>query len=298
MNRFATILGLILLPALAATSAAQDGDVVDRAKVQYESAAYEDALTILDNAGEVEPSDRVQVEQYRALCFIALGRLDDAQRAIAALVATDPTYVPSASIASPKVLSIIADIRKRELPAIVRRLMDEGRTAYKKKEMSAARRQFELVSRLLGDPSMGTRPETEDLKTVVRGFLDLTAAVEASAAPAAAAAKPSNDFPPTTERAASADVFVPAIPLQQTLPAWEPPGRAFATVEYAGSIRVHIGVDGKVKSVAIERPSHPAYDARLLQIAQSWLYKPATRNGKPVESDKVIAVRLQPPPTN
>jgi hypothetical protein len=29
-------------------------------------------------------------------------------------------------------------------------------------------------------------------------------------------------------------------------------------------------------------------------VASTWLYKPATRNGEPIESEKVIAVRLRP----
>jgi TonB family protein len=284
---------LLVLPALAGTAAAQDLDLVDRAKVQYESAAYEDALTILNDAAEIAPTSRVQVEQYRALCFIALGRVDEAQRAIAALVATDPTYIPSASVASPKVLSIVADIRKREVPAIVRRLMEEGRTAYQRKELPTARQRFELALKLLSDPAMAARPETEDLTIVARGFFDLTGAVEAAAPP-----PPPTPSTPTAEvpaAPATNDVFVPAIPIQQNMPSWEPPGRAFASIEYIGSIKVRIGTDGRVLSVSIERPSHPAYDARLLQVAPSWRYKPATRNGAAVESEKVIGVRLQPP---
>src|SRR5690349_3267204 len=81
-------------------------DALEEAKAQYAAAAYEDALTTLTRAGGAPPAKRVEVEQYRAFCLIALGRTEDAERAIAALVAADPKYVPSANVASPKVLSM------------------------------------------------------------------------------------------------------------------------------------------------------------------------------------------------
>jgi hypothetical protein len=49
-----------------------------------------------------------------------------------------------------------------------------------------------------------------------------------------------------------------------------------------------------VKTATIERPSHPLYDVRLLQAAKGWLYRPAMRNGEPVESEKIVAVQLNP----
>jgi TonB family protein len=293
-------LAVALLSAvlLNGASAASAQNVLDRAKVQYEAASYEEALSTLTEAADPSPSDKVQVEQYRALCLIALGRLAEAERAFSVLLATDPKYVPSATVASPKVLTMVADIRKKELPAIIRGLMDQGRTSYQRKELARARETFELVLQLIEDPSMTGRPEVEDVKVVARGFVDLTAASAASSAPAASvsapAAAPEPEPPAAAKVTEPASGFIPAVAIQQTMPVWEPPARAFAATEYNGSIKVRIGADGKVKGVTIERPSHPAYDTRLLQVAQTWLYKPATRNGQPIESEKVIAVRLQP----
>ena len=303
MKHAAFVMLSSLLPALVATASAQN--ILDRAKDQYESAAYEEALSTLGDAGSTTPVDKVQLEQYRALCLIALGRLPEAEQAISALVAADPMYVPSASVASPRVLSIVAEIRKKELPSIIRGLLDQGRQAYQRKELAAARQTFELILKLAEDPSLAGRPELDDVKVVARGFADLAAASAAApppaavpeAAPASSTAVPEAAPPPTaptTRTTTPATGFIPAVAIQQSMPVWEPPARAFATTEYNGAIKVRIGADGKVKNVAIERPSHPAYDARLLQVAMTWLYKPATRNGEPIESEKVIAVRLQP----
>ena len=262
---------LLSCALVAGVREAAGQNLLDRAKVQYESAAYEEALSTLTEARNPAVADKVQVEQYRAFCLIALGRLPEAENAISALVAADPTYVPSASVASPRVLSIVSDIRKKELPAIIRRLMEEGRQSYQRKEFASAGQMFELVLQLVDDPSMTGRPEVEDVRVVARGFVDLAAATTAPPPVPTAAATPPPPPPPSPSPAQEAVVFVPAVALQQTMPPWEPPSRAFGMNEYNGSIKVRIGIDGRVKSVAIERPSHPAYDARLVQVAQTWV---------------------------
>jgi TonB family protein len=73
-----------------------------------------------------------------------------------------------------------------------------------------------------------------------------------------------------------------------------PPNAIAGAREYLGAIRVRIGADGKVMSATIEKPTYPSYDARLLQAARQWIYKPATRNGEPIESERVIPIQLRP----
>jgi TonB family protein len=82
--------------------------------------------------------------------------------------------------------------------------------------------------------------------------------------------------------------------IQETLPAWTPPNPMIARNEYTGAVKVRIGTDGRVKAVTIDQPSHPAYDANLLRVAKTWTYKPASQNGTPIESERVIAIRLRP----
>ena len=64
--------------------------------------------------------------------------------------------------------------------------------------------------------------------------------------------------------------------------------------EYAGSLKLQIGADGRVKSATMLKPSHPLYDAALLGIARTWRYKPATQDGADTESERIIAIRLRP----
>ena len=292
MRTLSFVVALLAAPQLVSPVAAQSA--LDEAKAQYEAAAYEDALSTLTRAGDGAPANRVQVEQYRALCLIALGKMPDAERAVVALVAEDPMYIPSANVASPRVLSLVSDIRRKELPAVARRLFDTGRTAFQQKEFTRAKSNFDLLLKLLDDPAMEGRPEREDLRSLAQGFVTLaassTTARPAAPEPAAQAPPPMSQAPATVLRGS----VQPAIAVQETMPIWMPPNQLVAQNEYTGSLKVRIGADGQVKGVSIEKPSHPAYDARLLQAARMWTYKPAMQNGVAVESEKIIAIRLRP----
>ena len=295
MRTLFIVVVLLSAPWLSAAAAAQND--LGEAKAKYEEAAYEDALTTLTKASASTTADRVQLEQYRALCLIALGRISEAERAVAALVDADPTYVPPSSVASPRVLAMIAEIRRKELPGVARRVLDSGRAAYEAKDIPRAQRQFDLLLKLLDDPIMEGRPEREDLLAVARGFSTLLVAAPAPRPPAAETERPA--APPATAAgtppaAPAVSTFVPASVIQESLPIWTPPNPAVARNEYNGAVKVRIGTDGRVKAATMDRPTHPAYDTALLNTARSWLYKPATQNGTPIESERVIAVRLRP----
>jgi hypothetical protein len=126
------------------------------------------------------------------------------------------------------------------------------------------------------------------MRVLADGFVALASA---STAPAPAAAPPATA--PVETIVQNEPVIQPPVAVEQTLPDWTPPDRTAASRDYVGAIRVRIGADGKVKSAAIQTPTNPTYDARLLAASRSWLYRPATRNGKPVESEKVIAIQLR-----
>jgi tetratricopeptide (TPR) repeat protein len=277
------ILLMLASTPLAASAAAQDA--LEEAKAHYAAAAYEEALSTLTRVEKAPLANKVEVEQYRAFCLIALGRLPEAERAVASLVAVDPKYVPSATVASPRVLQLVSDMRRKELPGIARRLLDEGRAAYQDKQFERAEQTFALLLQLLEDPALKGRPENEDMRVLAQGFVTLA---DAAAAPPPAPAQSETPAPtPEVSR------LEPPIAINQALPEWAPPDDLAASRDFVGSVRVTIGTDGRVKAAAIDKPTYPTYDARLLQAAKTWLYKPARRNGEPVESEKVIAINLR-----
>ena len=219
------------------SASAGAGDL-DLAKSRYEEAAYEDALKILDGVEPSTAGERVQVEQYRALCHIALGHAEQAERAVIALVDADPTYLPPTTIASPKVLAMVAETRRRHIPIVARRLLDSGRAAFAEKNMTLAAEQFSLLLKLLDEPAMADRPERADFRTLAQGFAALASAPRAGRGAVVHGARRRRPPPRRRVRAGSRrkrlhrvrprHSFTPAVPLQETLPQWRPPNQTIA----------------------------------------------------------------------
>ena len=280
---------LVLLAALMPPQAARAEGSLDLARSRYEEAAYEEALKILDDLVVSDAADRTYRDQYRALCLIALGETEKAEEAVRSLVDTDPLYRPPADVASPKVLAIVSEARRRHLPEVARTLLNEGRAAFAAKDAETARSRFRLLNAVLEDEGMEGRAERADFRTLAEGFSALLTATAAPApAPAVASAAP------TTRAPAVVRSVTPPVPIEETLPAWNPPHPSVARTEYQGAVRLQIGADGRVRNVEIERASHPSYDALLLRAARAWLYKPATRDGSVTDSERVVAIRLRP----
>ena len=287
---------ILLVGASALVSASAAGDL-DLARSRYEEAAYEDALKLLDGVEPASAGERVQVEQYRALCHLALGHAEEAERAVIALVDADPTYMPPTTIASPKVLAMVAETRRRHIPDVARKLLDSGRAAFGEKKMTLAAAQFTLLLKLLDDPAMADRPERTDFRTLAQGFATLASAPSKDAASSSGSGAPpaANPAPGAAAvRPSAPRSFTPAVPLQETLPNWTPPNQTVGRTEYTGSLRLTIGADGRVKNATMVKPSHPAYDAVVLGAAKGWRYKPATQDGETTESERIIAIRLRP----
>ena len=121
---------VLVVAALAVGSAAAQ-DSLPSARDLYASAAYEEALAALNRlrASGVTAEDGSAVEQYRALCLLALGRPAEAQDAIAAMVTASPWYVPAETDASPRVRSAFSDVRRRVLPTIAQQTYADAKAA-------------------------------------------------------------------------------------------------------------------------------------------------------------------------
>ena len=96
---FVAIAGGVLAQAAA-------GDL-DSAKALYAAASYEEALATLDQLGA---ADSIQVNQYRALCLLALGRARDAEAPLQQIVSADPLYKLPAGEVSPRLVDLFRDV--------------------------------------------------------------------------------------------------------------------------------------------------------------------------------------------
>ena len=283
MNRQTHLLAIAALVYFAAPAAAQD---IDRVRALYVAAAYEDALAAIPS--EASFTVGTEIEQYRALCLLALGREDDARSTIERLVKAHPTFVPPAADVSPSMRALFTSVRTGLMPGIAKQVYTDAKAAYESKDRDLARAGFQRTLDLIASLPEEDRTALADLRLLAAEFHELSAPrAVVPVEPAVSDAKPAMEV-------SAAPPFVPAVVVSQELPAWSPPDATSRNTEYTGLLRVHIGTDGGVTSVAVVEASHPAYDAAVLRAAKSWAYRPATRGGKPVASEHDIEIRLRP----
>jgi hypothetical protein len=293
------VLGLML--ALAAPARAQEGPLAV-ARDLYSAARYDEALAMLNGVRQQEssnPTNLRYVEQYRSLCLLALGRAAEAEAAIAVVVASDPMYQPTETEASPRVRSAFSEVRQRQLPDIARTRYAAAKSSFDRKDYALAEQQFRELLRLIDDPDMGGR--LGELRVLVMGFVDLTAA---NAAPPPPEPKPEprrEEAPPpapvapvvpdpnrvyTTED----EGIAPAQPIRQEMP--RVPVQISHQTRDRGILDVTIDEQGRVIVAAIRVGLHPIYDSQILLAAKEWRYQPATLNGRPVKYRKIIQITV------
>jgi Gram-negative bacterial TonB protein C-terminal len=294
------LLCAVVLVCGGAALLAQEGPLA-KARALYDSAAYEEALTVLASL------EAPQAQQYRALCLLALGRTQDAKNAVDLLVSGTPLLDLSSEDVPPRFVTLVSEAKKRLVPAIARKTFNEGRDQYRSGEREQAVVKFDLVLSLTEMPGFKETDDAEDLRTLASGFIDLARATAAarpepkaadskaaeSTSPAGKASEPA--APPALAGVApaagrAADI-VQAVAIRQTIPA-VPSGIAGLGGPTA-AVKIAIGPDGKVMAAAMQQTSHPLYDRMVLQAARDWLYTPATLNGKPVASEKVVSIQLR-----
>jgi hypothetical protein len=148
---------------------AQERDRVAAARALYAQAAYDEALAALGSSGGVD------AHQYRALCFMALGRQQEAEASLAAVIEAAPAYQPSDTEFPPRLVQLFAATRARVLPAVVRRLFAEGRRHFRARSLERARASFSQVLAVSADPSIAVLGDIPDLRLLSAGYLDMIA---------------------------------------------------------------------------------------------------------------------------
>jgi tetratricopeptide (TPR) repeat protein len=285
-------IAVLLLSASAATAQDALGPVRDL----YASAEYEEALSALGRLKAEAPAPDLEIDRYRVLCLIALGRSNEAERVIESIVVADPLYQPSPADAAPRVVTAFSTVRQRILPRLARSLYLEAKAAYDRESYADAAKSLERAVRVIDSVETQAKNELADLRVLAVGFLDLS---RAAAEPAPVAPAPA----PTPESAPPAVVAAPPpapvsntglIALKQELPPLPFSIASLGVGEYRGTVEVQIDERGNVTSARMLQPVHVIYDPILLRAARDWKYEPPRIAGKPTTSLKRVEVVLKP----
>ena len=295
---------LVLLLAVPAARAQEIGE----ARNLYSSAAYEQALTVLERIRQgnvATPDALLTVEQYRAYCLLALNRKGDAQQAIETVYTIDPFFQPSEDEVAPWVRTAFKDVRRRALPAALQRLYAQGKDALDRKAYGEAIMRFKQVITLLDDPDMpADRDALVDYRPLAQGFLDLATAAAAAVPPKPAAppAAPPQPAAPAGAPAGSdavrvpvARIFgvsdtdvIPPVPIRQDIPRW--PASYLPAGSPDGIVEVVIDESGAVESAVIRQSLNNFYDSQLVDAARAWRYQPAMKGGQAVKYRRLVKI--------
>lgn len=296
-RKLGVLTSVVAMLLMAATVRAEQ-DSVAAARDLYTSAAYEDALAVLNRLpGSGRPVDETRtIEQYRAFCLLALGRAAEAEHAIESVISADPMYRPSVDL-SPRVRTAFSDVRRRVLPAIIQQKYAQAKAAYDRKEYAAAADLFSRVLETMSDPDVATlvdRAPLSDMKMLAMGFKDLATTASAPPPPlpvAAPAPVPEPVVPraPRIYTSSDGDVSPPVV-VSQDLPAY--PGQV--VMPRQGLLEVLIGENGLVEGAFMRVSVSPNYDRLAVAAARTWRFRPATLNGAPVKYRKAVQVTIKP----
>jgi tetratricopeptide (TPR) repeat protein len=276
------------------------------ARALYAAGNYEDALSRLP----ATPGDETvgEVDEYKALCLLALGRSAEAQHSLEDLVTRQPLFKMSDTDISPRLVTMFHDTRKRLLPSTARDLYAKAKTDYEQEHYATSSAEFKVLLTLLADEDLADATSTvADLKMLAEGFAklaDANAVAAAKAAPpptapttppdsaSAAPPAPMTDSGPRIYTESDTSV-IPPVAISAPYPTWRPPASAF-NHEYHGLLRIVIDASGHVESAVMVVTVHVAYDPLLLAAAKDWTFKPAQLNGENVRYQRQIAVSLSP----
>lgn len=307
-----TSAALAIVLGVTVDAAAQD--LLARAKDFYATAAYEEALVVLQQLDGKSPTpEGVSVAAYRVYCLLALGRRDEAKVAIGAIVRTDPLFHPSDAQTSPRVRAFFEEVRKPLLPEVLSQSYSKAKALFDRKEMAEAAAEFDRAIALL-DELGPAREGGGDLRTLAVGFRDLSrSAIQPPAPTPTPAPEPVRVDPPTDGDVAAPPVATPTptptpeperiygaedervsrpVAVARAIPTWIPPTLTEKTQDFRGVVELVVDERGKVTSAVLTKKIHPSYDPMLLKAAQGWTFRPALKDGVPVKYRYLLEVKL------
>jgi hypothetical protein len=283
------------------------------AKVLYAAASFEEALSQLSAAAPTDDPD--QVDTYRALCLMALGRENEAALSLERLLDRNPFHSLTDAEVSPRLVTMFRDVRTRRLPTAARDLYMRARTRYDERSFAAAAELLRDLLTALGREDLDGQAGLADLKLLAEGFLRLTeteiarATETSSVSPPPPLPMPPPGSPPVDPADASGRAMggspapvvyspedrhvVGPVEVTRRVPNWNPPPTVKRGV-YHGLIEVVISERGTIERAEILISIAPSYDPVLLDATKTWKFRPASLDGTPVKYRRRYEIILHP----
>ena len=298
-----TRLGVVACVAAAATGAAAQ-EPLTQVKALYDSASYSEALSALSTVDS--SADIIDVEKYRALCLLALGRPREAEQSLQTLAMNRPLYNFDVTDSSPRLVTLYEDIKRRTLPEASKQIYQRARASFDTGKMADAARQFKEVVALADGAPEEHAVFMSELKMLAAGFVRL-----AETAPSPAPPTSRVDLPPAAPAAVSATSAIdlkvasqeiydishsdvrPPVASSRRMPRWIP-ADPYRYVAFRGTLEVIVAEDGSVAGAKMLVATHPAYDDTLVSAARDWRYAPALKEGRAVRYRVLYPLVLEP----
>ncbi|PWT79785.1 MAG: hypothetical protein C5B57_13300 [Blastocatellia bacterium] len=304
MKRLTFVIGgLAVLPVTVLLHA--QGSLTNLTNVQalYASASYEEALAELAKVDTASWNEHV--DEYRALCFLALGRTREAEQALEHLVRERPLHSIAGDQYSPRFVSLFETVRRQTVPVVAREVYANARRAYEAGRFDDATGGFRQLAEILSDPTLVEQsPNLADVKELGDGFLKLAEAKRLAAAAdpvpsrSSAPAPAVGPVPSTSPAPAPPDPVVvsttrvftvadhdvrPPVEIQRRLPLWSPSNGPRPLGEIRGLLEVVTDTEGAIESATLVKSLTPLYDRELLAATKGWKFRPAIKDNEPVK---------------
>ena len=251
------ILTVWLLAAQAVAGAPPSSDRLAGVKALFAAADYEAALIVL-STDDVASSPGA--DQYRALCLLALGRLDDVDRLLETLIRRDPTFNMSISEVTPRMIALFRQTRQRLLPGILDDRFKAAKTSFEQGRHAEAAVQFRALLTLLADEDAMSGegpPVSRDMQRVAEGFLNLSTKALAEAPPP----------PPVVGHPAAAPSLERVDDETAIARVVQAYAKAYSELDANAVARVFQGENPKPLHAMFDALKSQTVDARALQIA-------------------------------
>ncbi len=218
------------------------------------------------------PPPSLRESERRAASLLEQGRTAAAAMAFDALVMRNPLYEPRTSDLTPEALSAFRTSQRLQLPALAQRNYERATAALASgdadRALALAREAMSILDKRIGD----FRPQLrEDLEDVLEQARIAVAAV--------------NEIIYSESDAG----VIPPRPLSRQMPLTGPIG---VPPNRVGWLDMVINRDGTVFSVKLHTPLNRHHERMIVSPAKAWLYRPATKNGRPVMCRILVKVNL------